>query len=537
MSEYAQRVLVLPPTRRDGEVTLALLAQAGLDGVVCATPEALGAQVVQGVAVVVLTEAALCDPSIEALLCVLAQQPPWSDLPLVVLARDRQPPPAVARVLDRLGNVTLLDRPVSARSMLSAVRSALRARARQYQIRDHLLSQERAEAALRESDRRKDEFLATLAHELRNPLAPLSTGLSVLRAMPSPDKRFAGVLGMMDRQLSQLVRLIDDLLDVARISRGKIELALQPLDVREAVEAALESCAPGIDAACHVIAVQLGAQPVWVNADRARLIQVVGNLVGNAVKYTPNGGRITLELLAHAGVAELRVSDTGVGIPSDMLTRVFDMFTQVRSAAGRSQGGLGLGLSLVRRLVEMHAGTVAAHSAGLQQGSTFVVSLPLLSMQAQGAACSQPGCVEPDVPVKAALRVLIIDDNVDAADALCMCLRDMGHTACAEYSGSAGLQAALALHPDVVFCDIGLPDLNGHEVATRLRQDPAQRGVRLVALTGWGNARDRQLSSKAGFDAHLTKPASANDIGRVLALRLGEQARSLGGEGRRSARA
>jgi signal transduction histidine kinase len=317
--------------------------------------------------------------------------------------------------------------------MLSAVRSALRARARQYQIRDQLLSQERAETALRESDRHKDQFLATLAHELRNPLAPLRTGLSVLRALPSPDRRFAGVLAMMERQMGQMVRLIDDLLDVARISRGKIELVQQPLDFREAVEAALESCAPGLEAARHAVEVRLGPQPVCVHADRARLIQVVGNLLNNAAKYTPEGGRITVELQARNATAELRVADTGVGIAPEMLTRVFDMFPQDRSTIGRSQGGLGLGLSLVQRLIAMHGGAVAAHSAGPGQGSTFEVSLPLLAAAASQAPGE--GCGTSPQPV-AALRVLVIDDNADAADALCMCLQAMGHAACAEYKRS-----------------------------------------------------------------------------------------------------
>jgi signal transduction histidine kinase len=517
MSLPGQRVLVVPPTRRDGEVTLSLLTRSGLGGVVCATLATLSEQVTQGVGMILLTEDALYDPAVDGLLEVLEQQPPWSDVPVVVLARDRQPPAAIARVLGRLRNVTLLDRPVSARSMLSAVQAALRARQRQYQIRDQLLLQERTEAVLRDSDRRKDEFLATLAHELRNPLAPLRTGLAVLKAMPSPGSRFAGVLGMMERQMGLLVRLIDDLLDVARISRGKIELVRQPLELREVVEAALESCAPMIEAARHAVELKLVSQPVWVDADRVRLVQVLGNLISNAAKYTPDGGCITVELQVRSDKAELCVSDTGVGIAPEMLTRVFGMFVQIQDSASRSQGGLGLGLSLVRRLVEMHGGTVAAHSPGPGRGSTFVVALPLLA-----PPMSQPLCVQCDgvpEPPAHALRVLVIDDNVDAADALCMCLQSMGHAACAQYSGSAGLQAAQALQPDVVFCDIGLPDLDGREVAARLRQDPAHRGVRLVALSGWGSEKDRHQCSNAGFDAHLTKPASVDDIDRILAWR------------------
>jgi signal transduction histidine kinase/ActR/RegA family two-component response regulator len=515
MSLPGQRVLVMPPTRRDGEVTLSLLSRSGLDGAVCATLAVLGEQVAQGVGVILLTDDAMHDPAMDTLLELLAQQPPWSDVPVVMLARDRQLPLAMTRMLARLRNVTLLDRPVSAQSMLSAVRAALRARERQYQIRDQLLLQERTQAELRDGDRRKDEFLATLAHELRNPLAPLRTGLAVLKAMPSPDPRFPGVLGMMERQMGLMVRLIDDLLDVARISRGKIELMRQPLQLQEVVDAALESCAPMIAAARHAVALKLAPQPVWVEADRARLVQVLGNLIGNAAKYTPDGGRITVQLQAREGRAELSVTDTGVGLAPDMLSRVFDMFVQIQASASRSQGGLGLGLSLVRRLVEMHGGTVAAHSPGEGRGSTFVVTLPLWD----APVTATPGVPRAEAAEPAqGLRVLVIDDNADAADALCMCLQAMGHAASAEYSGAAGLRAAQALRPDVVFCDLGLPDIDGRDVAARLRQDPAQRGVRLVALTGWGNLKDRQLCSRAGFDVHLTKPASADDIGRVLAM-------------------
>jgi signal transduction histidine kinase len=410
-------VLVAPPTRRDGEVTLSLLKSSGLDGAACTTLAALGAQVAQGVGVMLLRDDAMHDPAMDALLELLAQQPPWSDVPVVMLARDRQPLPAMTRGLARLRNVTLLDRPVSAQSMLSAVRAALRARERQYQIRDQLLLQERTQAELRDVDRRMDEFLATLAHELRNPLAPLRTCLAVLRAIPSSDRRFPGVLGMMERQMGLMVRLVDDLLDVARISRGKIELVRQPLELREVVDAALESCAPMIEAARHAVALKLTPQPVWVEADRARLVQVLGNLIGNAVKYTPDGGRITVELQAREGRAELGVTDTGVGLASDMLTRVFDMFVQIQDSASRSQGGLGLGLSLVRRLVEMHDGTVAAHSPGLGRGSTFVVTLPLRDAPVTGTPDGPRA--EAAEPAQA-LRVLVIDDNADAADALCV---------------------------------------------------------------------------------------------------------------------
>ncbi len=369
----------------------------------------------------------------------------------------------------------------------------------------------RAEEALLESDRRKDEFLATLAHELRNPLAPLRMGLIALgRAAPGQDT--SRLRAMMERQLGSLVRLIDELLDVSRIISGKVELVRERLALQRVFEAALETSRPLIEAAGHTLVVRLPEAPLWLDGDLTRLSQVLSNLLNNAAKYTPAGGRIELGAEARGGELFIRVIDNGCGIPQDMLTRVFEIFTQVDRTLARAQGGLGVGLSLVRGLVALHGGQVTAHSEGPGRGSTFVLRLPLAAAPiAAEVASASPG------PSRGpSRRVLVVDDNVDAADSLAEVLQLSGHTVRAVYSGSAALAAARELRPELIFLDIGLPDLSGHQVARQLRAEPQLAGVVLVALTGWGTAEDRQLSQAAGFDHHLTKPAEPAAVDELL---------------------
>lgn len=507
-----QRVLIVAPTRRDGEVTEGLLRGAGVKCVVCAGLPALVEELPAGVGALVLTDGAITQPAFAQVIDALGAQPAWSDIPTVMLCQDRGQAPAGARALELLSNVTLLDRPASARSMVSAVQAALRARRRQYQIRDQMADQDKAEEALREADRRKDEFLATLAHELRNPLAPIRTGMEVLARVPSDDAQSARLQRMMERQLAQLVKLIDELLDLSRISTGKVVLQQEPVDMRTIVESALEGSQPAIELARHVVRVELPPQPVWVCGDPSRLAQVVGNLVTNAAKYTPSGGAIDVALVQEAGDAVVRVTDNGVGIPSDMLDQVFGMFTQVDRTLDRAQGGLGIGLSLVRRLMELHDGSATADSAGLGRGSTFTVRLAVTD--------ARPGVIAtvPVVPPAGArrLRVLLVDDNADAADALALSLQLDGYRTRTEYSGEAALLAAAEFEPHVVLCDIGLPGIGGHEVATRLRAQPRNDGMLLVALTGWGSKEDQARSRTAGFDNHLIKPASLDTVVGIL---------------------
>lgn len=499
------RVLVAAPTRRDGEVTRELLHRAGVDCVTCSLLQDMAQALGSGVGAVLLTDSALRDPQLPVLVEALQQQPPWSDVPLVLLARDDAQTPAAVRALDTLSNVTLLDRPASTRALVSAVKSALRARRKQYQIRDQLVAQNEADEALRLADKRKDEFLATLAHELRNPLAAIRTGLEVVVRSPGEAERTARMVGMIDRQSRMLVKLIDDLMDVSRIATGKVRLDTARLDLRAVLEASLEGRQTAFGALSHSFRLQLPAGPVWVMGDAARLAQVVGNLVSNAGKYTPDGGEITIALTSADKEAVISVSDNGVGIEPELLERVFEMFAQVDRTMDRARGGLGIGLSLVRRLVELHGGSVRAHSAGVGQGSTFVVRLPLAPEQ--DAIETKPDAAGAVRPPR--LKVLVVDDNPDVANGLAALLAFNGHDIRVAHDGPSALEEAAAFTPNVVFCDIGMPGMGGHELAMRLRLDPQHGSTLLVAVTGWGNEDNKRLSVQAGFDMHFTKPISS----------------------------
>jgi PAS domain S-box-containing protein len=371
------------------------------------------------------------------------------------------------------------------------------------------------EAALRDSDRRKDEFLATLAHELRNPLAPIRNALQIMKMAAGNREALQSAQEMMGRQVQHMVRLIDDLLDLSRISQGKIQLRKELVELGTVLHSAIETARPLIQAAGHELSVQLPPTRMWLDADPTRLAQVIGNLLNNAAKYTKEGGHIALIAEHDGSQAVLRVRDDGIGIPADMLPRIFDMFAQVDTAIGRSQGGLGIGLTLVRSLVDMHGGTVQAASDGPGKGSEFVVRLPVaterLGIQ---AAARRP--TETERPEKAR-RILVVDDNVDGAQSLSAMLKLMGHDTALAHDGISALETAYSYRPDMVLLDIGLPRLNGYEVARRLRQEPQLRDVVLVAVTGWGQEEDRRRSREAGFDHHLTKPPDPAAIAQLLA--------------------
>jgi PAS domain S-box-containing protein len=390
--------------------------------------------------------------------------------------------------------------------------------------------------ALLEADRRKDEFLATLAHELRNPLTPIRTGLHILKraaAAQPPDAAQDRVRDMMERQISHMVRLIDDLLDVARISTGKIELRHERVLLSAVVDSALEATRPLMEAARHDLQTALPPQPVWLVGDAVRLAQVVSNLLNNAAKYTPDGGRIRLHAGLEDGRLVLAITDNGIGIPPAELSRIFAMFAQAGGALQRSHGGLGIGLALVQRLVELHGGSVRAHSDGPGQGATFTVTLPLAQApvaptETGGRSGDDSEAAEPQPPLAAAAsgeasiaptgwRVLVVDDNVDAADSLGTVLELAGHAVRVTHDGSAALLQAQAWSPHAVMLDIGMPGLDGFEVARRLRTLSEGRPLLLVAITGWGNEDMRQQARQAGFDLHLTKPVEPAAVVDLLA--------------------
>jgi signal transduction histidine kinase len=412
----------------------------------------------------------------------------------------------VARALRTLGNVTLLERPVRVTALASAVHSALRARERQYQTRAYLRERDHA-------DRRKDEFLATLAHELRNPLAPIRNALNLLRlsgaAQPS-----GGIWEMMDRQVDHMVRLVDDLMEVSRITRGKIELRKERVDLAEVLAAAVETSRPLIDAARHQLTIELPPEALPVEADPVRLAQVFSNLLNNAVRYTDPGGRIGIVATREDGAALIRVTDTGIGISAEALPRVFDMFVQANARDSRAQSGLGIGLTLVRSLVEMHGGSVAARSAGVGRGSEFLVRLPLARHEAARvpAAAGATARKIPGLP-----RVMVVDDNRDAADSLAAVLKLLGAEVRVTNDGRAALDEIGTFRPAIVFLDLGMPGMDGYETARHMRAREDMRGTLIIALTGWGQESDRRQTQAAGFSQHLVKPADITALRAVLA--------------------
>lgn len=368
---------------------------------------------------------------------------------------------------------------------------------------------------LTEADRRKTEFLATLAHELRNPLAPIRTGLELMRIAQHSPASHSKALEMMNRQLSQLVRLIDDLMEIARINSGKIELMNQRIDFNSIATMAVESVLGQIEAAGHKLDINIGDDAIWLDADPARLAQVLSNLLTNAIKYTPTGGHIILDARTEGEFALLSVIDNGVGIPQDALNQVFDMFSQVSKTKDHSQGGLGIGLSLVRSLIQMHGGTVTALSDGEGKGSTFTLKLPLAQSGVTIATPASHQSPNESFPHQS-LRILLADDNQDAANTLSSLLSLLGHSVELAYDGNTALKTAALHNFDLIILDLGMPGLNGYEVAMEIRKTPGLDKTVLAALTGWGSENHRDKTKEAGFDAHLTKPATIADINQLL---------------------
>jgi PAS domain S-box-containing protein len=642
-----QRVLILAPTSKDAELSSAVLRDAGVLAHCYRDLDEIYAQLPAGAGAILLPEEAVDQDRQHLLADWLERQPPWSDLPVLILALPGADSAAVTEAMDLLGNVTVLERPIRVAALVSAVRTALRARQRQYQIRDHLAEHElneralraareqlqivtdnmavavarcsrdlrylwvsaglaawqrmreedivgkpiveiigepafetlrpsieqvltgerveleiripykalgprwihavyvptlersgrpdgwvavitdvtarhEMEAALREADRRKDELLAVLAHELRNPLAPIRTSLEVLRLTACRDPASERVAEMMQRQINHMVRLVDDLLEVSRITRGKIELRRETLDLAAVVRGAVDTSRPAIDAAGHQLEVSLPAEPLLVDGDPVRLTQVIANLLNNAAKYTAEGGKIWVTLRRKGESVEISVRDTGQGIPAEMLPRVFNLFIQGKRSDGRAEGGLGIGLTLVKSLAEMHGGSVQASSEGPGRGSELVVRLPLI------AELHPP---EPEEPQRRAAgelarrRVLVVDDNRDAAESLGLLLELLGTEVQIAYDGPEALQRMDTYRPDVVLLDLGMPGMDGLEVARRIRQRPELHSPTLIALTGWGQEADRRRSREAGFDHHLIKPA---DIAVLKDLLLSLEERESG---------
>jgi len=382
---------------------------------------------------------------------------------------------------------------------------------------------------IQDEDHRKNEFLAMLAHELRNPLAPISNAVHILRVSEGDSAKLAWARELISRQLAQLVRLVDDLLDVSRITRGKIELKIDSIDVAQVTAAALETSKPNIDAHGHTLSLQLPSEPLHLEGDFARVAQVLSNLVNNAAKYTPKGGRISLSAAREGDQVVFRIRDSGVGIPPEFLGSIFDAFTQVDRTLARSHGGLGIGLTLVRRLVEMQNGTVAVRSEGRNRGSEFTVRLPastgVVTRIATTAAIARPA------PSPAGLRVLVVDDNHDVADSTASIMRMSGCDVHVAYDGKAAIESVQRLRPDAVLLDIGLPSIDGYLVAEHIRAQPENISTMIVAVSGYGQEQDRLRSKSVGFDYHVVKPIDPTALaGLIGSLRVSRDAAQKGSE-------
>jgi signal transduction histidine kinase/ActR/RegA family two-component response regulator len=641
-------VLVLTPTSKDAALTQAILSRAGVLSTCFADLPQLCAGLTEGASTLLISEESVAPGQYDCLTEWLARQPPWSDMPILVLARPGADSAGVARAMDVLGNVTVLERPLRVAALVSAVRSAVRARQRQYQIREYISEKERtgrqlreavdemqtllntlpvgvvishdargtritgnrvaedmlrtaqgdnlsksstnpkpprhfqlrrngaeilphdyptqrairgesvrgeeiecvfdddsvmtlvvsatpligadgspraavagmvdisrqkaAESALRDADRRKDDFLAMLAHELRNPLAPIRNALHILRLTSEQDAPSERLADMLERQVSHMVRLVDDLLEVSRITHGKIELRRECVAVETVIASAVEASRPLIESSGHLLSVDVANETMVLDADPVRIAQVISNLLNNAAKYTDTGGNIALTARRDGDGVVIAVRDSGMGIPHDMLPRVFDLFTQVHNSADRAQGGLGIGLTLVRTLVELHGGTVTAHSAGRSRGSEFVVRLPAGKDTGERAAFGRRADRNGAVSAR---RVLVVDDNRDAADSLGAVLTLLGADVFVAHDGPSALDAVTRYRPTVVLLDIGMDGMDGYEVARQVRDNPGNASIVLIALTGWGQDEDRRRTAAAGFDYHLVKPA---DIGALQSI-------------------
>jgi signal transduction histidine kinase/ActR/RegA family two-component response regulator len=507
------RVLLRTATTKDAVMATAVLDHAGIASHVCRTLQDLLREIGLGAGALLVSEEMLSGSGAAELADAVSTQPPWSDLPVLILARQGADSRAIATAMEGTANVTVLERPIRVASLVSALRSALRARRRQYELRKILED-------LGEADKRKTEFLATLAHELRNPLAPLSTALAILkRKAPAPETA-QPYYELMGRQVDHMVRLVNDLMEVSRITRGKIELQIGELALDQVIRDAVELSRPLMDAGKHTLSLHMPDAALAVEGDGVRLTQVFANLLNNAAKYTPEGGRIDVfvEPDAH-GHAVVRVKDSGAGIPPAMLGAIFDMFVQVSGTARAAQGGLGIGLTLVKSLVELHGGTVSAKSAGANQGSEFTVSLPLLDHGLQADA--QAGASQE--AVAAGHRILVVDDNRDAAESLAALLELLGAQTAVAFGGLDALEKAQHFHPSLGILDIGMPGMDGCELARRFRAHPRHHGMALVALTGWGQSDDRVRIARAGFDHHLLKPVGVEELTATL-RKLGQRA-------------
>lgn len=501
----AERILILAPIGRDAELLCTYLERAGLSCKTCDDIDALCNAIENGVGALLFTEEALVHAgATDTLARCLNEQPRWSEVPIIILT-GLPPIEAKTRSFRELGNrtnVTLVDRPVRIASLVSAAQSSLRARQRQYEIRDLM---QKLEDRVHERDR----FLAILGHELRNPLGAILLASQMIGDDGKLDREHSELI---ERQARHLTRLVNDLLDLSRVVSGKIVLKRQPVDLRQTVSQTLQTIAPLAKAHNVGIEIRSPREPLLADADPLRAEQIVSNILTNAVKYTPEGGHVIVALEAQNGDVAIRVADDGVGIAPERIGTIFELFAQAENAIGRAQGGMGIGLALVRNLVELHGGSVTARSDGVGKGSEFVVRLPL-------ATADQLIPEVPSLPkyIHSGQRhIVIVEDNPDVRELLKLKLRRLGHAVDAVSDGRDGVQRIVDARPDMALIDIGLPGIDGYQVARQVRSRMGEDVV-LVAVSGFGLPEDKRKAMEAGFDDHLTKPADVGDIENILA--------------------
>lgn len=505
----SDRILIAAPIGRDAELMCAQLRTAGMRCESRRDVFELCDDLENGVGAILVTEEALARNAATHLMTILANQPPWSEPPLIILtggpAIEAKPHSLFEGLLHRT-NVTLVDRPVRIKTLISTAQSALRARQRQYDIRDLMMQ-------LEERVHERDRFLAVLGHELRNPLGAILLAAQMTEEDGGLD---AEKTQLVERQARHLTRLVNDLLDLSRVAAGKIVLKRQVLDLVAIVNQSVRTATDAAQRHRIELAVRTPATPIIVDADPVRVDQIVTNVLTNAIKYTPEGGHVVLDLTEQDEKALIRVTDDGVGIAPERISAIFELFAQAENAIGRAQGGMGIGLALVRNLVELHDGTITAASDGIGKGSEFVVTLPLASAARQEESQS----AAPDARQKPAeaprRRIAIVEDNKDVRDLLRLKLRRLGHDVFEAADGVSGLQVVTEQRPDLALVDLGLPGIDGYQLAREVREQLGDAIV-MVAISGFGQPEDKRRALEAGFDEHITKPADVNDIEDLLA--------------------
>ncbi len=502
-----QRILIYAPAGQDATLAGEVLASGAIASHACRSAGELAEQLALGAAGVLTVDEALQAGAYQVLDDYARQQPDWSDLPIILLTHGGQDSLPLRQAISTLGNLTLLERPVRILTLITSAHAMLRARQRQYH--------------LRETQRRKDEFLASLGHELRNPLAPIKTSVALLSHLYPESEQVSKVKGVIERQVTQLTRLVDDLLDVARITRGKVELQRQDIALNQLLSHVTELCQPAASSRHIGVTLDMPPQHVVLYADYARVVQIFANIVSNAVKFTPPGGHVSITARMENGELRVTIEDNGIGIDPDAMPRIFSMFEQGRTVAGQMASGLGIGLSLARQFAEMHGGSIAAYSDGPGLGSRFVVSLPARVVSQDAAGDAAAAAAAP--ATRHAVRVLVVDDNRDAADSLQTLLQLEGYAVDVAYDGEQALAAFEASWPQLIVMDLGMPGMDGYEAARRIRQQARGRDVLMIALTGWGQGEARLRTEQAGFDHHLTKPVDSAAIAALLEQHLAQQ--------------